>query len=167
MSQSKTKTMLHTTRNSIPAQTRAAVVERLNAGLATLIDLKLQTKQAHWTLRGPGFISVHLLLDEVAGGIDDLADEVAERIAQLGGQAQGTLALIKDNTSLDPYPADLSDVEGHVARLSDSLGKAGAQFRELSDWTDEQGDTGSSDLATETVRALDVYLWKLESNLPN
>jgi hypothetical protein len=41
------------------------------------IDLQAQMKQAHWNIRAPGFIAIHTLFDNVAGG--------------LGGTAQGTI----------------------------------------------------------------------------
>ena len=47
----------HSTRNDLPAATRARVGVLLNARLADTIDLQLQAKQAHWNVKGPHFIA--------------------------------------------------------------------------------------------------------------
>jgi DNA-binding ferritin-like protein len=35
------------------------MIELLNARLADTIDLRLQTKQAHWNVKGPNFVALH------------------------------------------------------------------------------------------------------------
>ena len=67
----------------ITSNTKAAMIELLNARLADAIDLALITKQAHWNLKGPTFIAVHEFLDEVRDDIDEHVDIIAERVAQL------------------------------------------------------------------------------------
>jgi starvation-inducible DNA-binding protein len=55
------------TKNDIREETRAKVVELLNARLADSIDLQTQTKQAHWNVKGPDFIALHELFDKSYG----------------------------------------------------------------------------------------------------
>ena len=78
---------LRATKNDLPEQTRSQVVQLLNARLADCIDLQTQTKQAHWNVRGPQFISLHKLFDEVYAAVGDYVDLIAERVVQLGGTA--------------------------------------------------------------------------------
>jgi len=82
--------MRHKTANGLSKNVRAEVVDLLAPRLADLIDLHLQLKQAHWTVRGPNFIANHELFDKLADEVEEFADEVAERIGQLGGQVDGT-----------------------------------------------------------------------------
>lgn len=42
--------------------------------------LALANQAVHWNVKGPSFISLHLLFDDVAGEIDEFADTIAERI---------------------------------------------------------------------------------------
>ena len=95
---------MHPTKNDLPEAARSKVCELLNVRLAEAIDLGLQAKQAHWNVRGPSFHSLHELFDEIATGVRKHADEVAERVAQLGGVAEGTLAAVKKRTRLAEYP---------------------------------------------------------------
>jgi len=153
------------TRIDIPAKTRIALCALLNERLADAIDLQTQCKQAHWTLRGPNFHSLHLLFDKVNEDVEDYVDLIAERIAQLGGQAQGTVQAVVQSSSLAPYPLDLIDVTGHITALSNALGTFANLVRKAIDQTDKMGDAGTSDMFTEIGRGLDSWLWMVESHL--
>ena len=85
---------LHPTRIDIPAEARSRLIPLLNGRLADAIDLHLQAKQAHWNVKGPGFIALHELFDRIAGEIDGHVDELAERVTALGGTAEGTLQAV-------------------------------------------------------------------------
>ena len=78
------------THNTLPEEIRIQSVELLNLNLAAAIDLHAQMKQAHWNVRGPGFIAIHALFDKLAGEAAGYADSLAERAGGLGGTAQGT-----------------------------------------------------------------------------
>lgn len=82
---------LHTTRMSLPEKDRIEVIALLNKTLASTADLYAQCKQAHWNVKGPEFIALHKLFDEVAERIEEQVDIVAERITSLGGTALGTI----------------------------------------------------------------------------
>jgi starvation-inducible DNA-binding protein len=153
------------TRIDIPAKTRTALCALLNERLADAIDLQTQCKQAHWTLRGPGFHALHLLFDKVNEDVEDYVDLIAERIAQLGGQAQGTVQAVVKATSLKPYPLDLIDAMGHVEALSDALGTFANQIRKAIDQADDLKDQGTADMFTEVSRGVDSWLWMVESHL--
>jgi len=58
---------------------KTATAAALNRVLADLIDLTLVGKQAHWTLVGPRFRTLHLQLDELVDAVRVHADDVAER----------------------------------------------------------------------------------------
>src|SRR5262245_3673597 len=76
---------MHKTRNDIPENTRKEMITLLNQRLADVIDLQLQAKLAHWNVRGPNFIALHKLFDEVAETVEEYVDLIAERTAALGG----------------------------------------------------------------------------------
>src|SRR6187402_1532634 len=73
----------------LKSNTKSAMIDLLNARLADAIDLALITKQAHWNLKGPTFIAVHELLDQLRDDVDEHVDIIAERVAQLDGVALG------------------------------------------------------------------------------
>jgi starvation-inducible DNA-binding protein len=153
------------TKNDLPVGTRTRVVELLNARLADAIDLGAQTKHAHWNVKGPNFIALHALFDQIAEGVEDQIDTLAERVTALGGVARGTLAAVTRATSLKAYPEEISDGHAHVEALSGALGDFGKKIRAAIDESAQLNDAGTSDLFTGISREIDKNLWFLEAHL--
>ena len=70
---------MYETNNDLSETTRRSVIEILNEHLADAIDLQLQAKQAHWNIKGPNFVGLHELFDQVAAQAREYADQIAER----------------------------------------------------------------------------------------
>lgn len=156
---------MHPSRIDMPQDRRAALVQLLNHRLSDLIDLHLQAKQAHWNVRGPNFIALHELFDKVAEVADEHTDEVAERIAQLGGIAEGTVQAVHGRTHLHDYPLTIVSGHEHVEALSSALAKLAQLAREAIDKSTELGDVDTADLFTGVSRDIDKYLWFVEAHL--
>src|SRR5438094_445305 len=109
---------MYPTRNDLPATVRQQMVELCNARLADAIDLQTQTKQAHWNVKGPHFISLHELFDKVNGDVEDYVDLLAERAVQLGGTVEGTARSVAKRTTLPEYPVRGGSGRQHVDALS-------------------------------------------------
>lgn len=152
-------------RIELPDNTRKAMIALLNARLADAIDLRLAVKQAHWNVRGPTFIALHLLFDEVQGRVDAFVDDIAERCATLGGVAGGTVKVVGASTSLNAYPADITAQGDHLKALSDILAQFGKNARAAIDAADEANDKDTADLFTNISRTVDKDLWFVESHL--
>ena len=113
----------------VDAVTMAAAIELLNARLADAIDMYNQTKQAHWTVKGPDFYQLHELFDKVAEAIEEGVDEIAERAVELGGVVDGTVQGVAKRTTLKPYPVDTKSGRDHLTRLSKALAAYGKNLR--------------------------------------
>jgi len=153
------------TRNDLPAGKRTKVITVLNARLADAIDLSLQTKHAHWNVKGPNFIALHELFDKLAESVAEHIDELAERVTAFGGTAHGTIAAVARATTLKPYPQEISEGLAHVEALSGALAAFGAKVRAAIDTTAELADADTADLFTGISRESDKYLWFLEAHL--
>jgi starvation-inducible DNA-binding protein len=155
---------MFSTKNDLPEETRAQVIDLLNQRLADCIDLQTHCKQAHWNVKGPHFIGLHKLFDEINEAVEDYVDDIAERIVQLGGQAEGTARLVVARSALIDYPPALSTGAEHVAALSDSLSAFGRTVRMGIDEADELEDKDTADLLTEVSRGIDKWLWFVEAH---
>ncbi len=153
---------MHHTKNNQNA--KAVSIELLQARLADAIDVALITKQAHWNLKGPQFIGVHLMLDKFRDEQDEFVDEMAERITQLGGTARGTVQEVNAKSALAPYPVDIYQVSDHVHALIDRYATFANAVRANIDEVDEAGDPDTADLFTEVSRGMDKQLWFLEAH---
>src|SRR6266566_591934 len=139
---------LYPTKNDLPEASRREVVGLLNQRLADCIDLQTQCKQAHWNVKGPAFIALHKLFDEINGAVAEYADLLAERIVQLGGIAEGTVGVVAERSELVDYPLTLSTGAEHVAALSDALAMFGRTVRVGIEEMNDLQDAGSADILT-------------------
>lgn len=155
---------MHPTKNDLPQKVRSKVGSVLADRLADATDLMLQTKQAHWNVKGPNFIALHELFDKVNDSAEEWVDLIAERIVQLGGQAEGTLQATAARTSMTPYPISIVSGKDHVEALSSALASFGKKVRAAIDKTDKLGDKDTADLFTEVSRDVDKYLWFVEAH---
>lgn len=156
---------MHETKIDLPEGLRTRVVRLLNERLADAIDLGAQSKHAHWNVKGPNFIALHELFDEIAEHVEEHIDLLAERITALGGTAHGTLRAAARATSLPPYPEDIVEGLAHVQALATALADFGRKVRKGIAETAEWGDADTSDLLTEISRSADKDLWFLEAHL--
>ena len=107
---------MHQTHNTLSENIRTQSVAALNKHLAAAIDLHGQIKQAHWNVRGPNFIAIHKLFDEVADTALEASDLLAERAAGLGGTAEGTVQVATAKSFLVPYEIGVVDAAKHFAQ---------------------------------------------------
>jgi starvation-inducible DNA-binding protein len=160
-----TQKVLFPTRIDLPDDTRASTIQLLNGRLADALDLERQAKQAHWNVRGASFMPLHVLFDETAALAVAWADEIAERIAQLGGVAEGTVQAIAERTALSPAPLVADDASGWVTVVADALAGFANAAREGIEEADDADDAVTTDLLTRVVGAADKQLWFVESHL--
>ena len=161
---STASTRLYTTKNDLPEPARIEAIGLLNQRLADCIDLQTQSKQAHWNVKGPSFIALHKLFDEVYEAAGEYADLLAERVVQLGGVAEGTVGVVTERSTLVDYPLGLTTGAEHVAALSDALAEFGRTARVGIEEMNELEDAGSADILTEISRGVDKWLWFVESH---
>src|SRR5918999_5609525 len=155
---------LYRTKNDLPAPARAEASRLLNERLADCIDLQTMCKQAHWNVKGPQFIALHKLFDEINEDVEEYVDLIAERVVQLGGIAEGTARLVAQRTTLLDYPPTISAGPEHVAALSDVLAQFGRIVRIGIEEMNELEDAASADILTEICRGVDKWLWFVEAH---
>ena len=156
---------LYATKNDLSGQTRTQVITLCNARLADSVDLQTQVKQAHWNVKGPDFIALHKLFDDINEDVEEYVDLTAERVVQLGGIAEGTARLIVKSSKIPEYPTNIADGHQHVDALSSALAAYGKLARAAIDEANKLGDADTADIFTEISRGVDKWLWFVEAHL--
>lgn len=159
------KQKMYATRIDIAEDIRVKINSILNQTLAATLDLKTQTKQAHWNVKGTDFYQLHELFDEMAGELEEYVDMVAERVTALGGVALGTARMAAAESILPEYPLEAVTGIEHITALADRYAAYGKHVREAIDTTDDLGDADTADMYTEISRTIDKRLWFLEAHL--
>lgn len=152
------------TLNDLPKESREELIGLINIRLAGAIDLQMQMKQAHWNVKGPHFISLHELFDEISEDVETYVDLIAERAVQLGGIAEGTVRQSALRSHLGEYPLEISDGIEHVFAVSEALATFGHEIRMAIDEATDLEDAGTADLFTEVSRGIDKWLWFVEAH---
>ncbi|OGL69417.1 MAG: DNA starvation/stationary phase protection protein Dps [Candidatus Tectomicrobia bacterium RIFCSPLOWO2_12_FULL_69_37] len=153
------------TSHGLSPEARAEVIPMLQASLADALDLYTQLKQAHWNIKGPGFIALHKLFDEAAGEAEEWVDELAERIVELGGLARGTARAAAAESRLPAYPAGITAERDHLRAVVGALSAFAASARAAIDEAADACDAGTADLFTQISRGVDKHLWFVEAHL--
>ncbi len=153
------------TRIDIPADKREKLIALLNQHLADTFDLMSQTKFAHWNVKGPNFIALHKLFDELTETVEDSVDDIAERLTALGGVAMGTVRQAAATSRTPEFPAGTHKGLEVVAALADRYAVVAKSTREAIDKSDAMGDKDTADLFTQVSRELDQALYFLEAHL--
>src|SRR6266704_3116989 len=85
--------------------------------LADVFALYLKTKNFHWHMSGRHFRDYHLLLDEHAGQIFAMTDDIAERARKLGVATLRSVSDISRNQRLEDNNQDFVRPEDMLAEL--------------------------------------------------
>lgn len=152
--------------NPLPKKAKKTSSDMLLSVVADSSVLYGHVKTAHWNLKGPGFIGIHRLLDEVADALLKSIDETAERARQLGQTVDGNLTVLAKSSHLASFPSGIVDAETVCKELGTSMSYVIAQLRDSIEKADEAGDPITADLLTKMSGGLELQLWLLESHLP-
>jgi starvation-inducible DNA-binding protein len=150
--------------NGLSQAIRADIVRSLNRDLANLQLLYQRYKKDHWTVRGIHFRELHLLFEEHANQVLAHVDEIAERIAGLGGVPVSMPDEIVEYATIGQLPSGAYDVKSMLARTLHALEVMEVEIREDMKRTDELGDLVSNDLLNDTLDTLEKQSWFIASH---
>ena len=140
------------------------VRDRLQQRLVALIDLELTLKHIHWNVVGPTFIGVHEMLDPQVAAVREMVDEVAERIATLGGSPVGTPGFVASHRSWDDYSILRATTLEHLGALDIVYRGVVADHRAAIDEL-EDPDPVTQDVLIEQSAKLEQYQWFVRAHL--
>jgi starvation-inducible DNA-binding protein len=144
--------------------TRKTLVENLNEAALTLRNVQLAVKVAHWNVRGPNFVELHELFDQLYGHLEGGVDLLAERAVQLGGVALGTAQEVAGVAPADAT-AQLPDGSACVAWVAERAARASARLYQGIAEAEDAGDPVTADILTGLARQIDKDFWWVRAHL--
>lgn len=140
------------------------VIETLQHRLTSLLDLQLTLKHIHWNVVGSTFIGVHEMLDPQVDAVRLMSDDIAERIATMGGQPVGTPGFITKNRGWDDYSLLRASTGEHLAALdlvyTGVIADHRAAMKEFEDL-----DLVSQDMMIAQTEKLEMFQWFVRAHL--
>lgn len=154
------------TQIGIPPEDSVQVADSLNRLLADENVLYIKTRKAHWNVEGRDFRAQHKFFEEQYRQLEEIIDNVAERIRSIGHFADASLQeflklthltekVRENNDSLDFIKDLLEDHETIIIHIRENIN------RYANDWHDQ----GSSDFITGLMETHEKMAWMLRSSL--
>lgn len=156
--------MTHTSVPGLESDAASEVTGQLAQRLLSLIDLQLTLKHVHWNLTGANFIAVHQMLDEHVADVRLMADDVAERIAILGGEPIGTPGHVASKRTWDDYPLGRADSVTHLRKLDEVYDGIIADHRAAVKRTGDL-DPVTQDLLIGQTGKLELQQWFIRAHI--
>lgn len=142
------------------------VAQSLNRLLADEHVLYIKTRNAHWNVEGADFLTKHRFFEEQYGELQDMIDDVAERIRTLGHYAEATMAAFLKQTHLTEETREKNDSAGFMKSLLKDHEAIIFHLRENIDrCANEWHDMGTSDFITGLMEKHEKMAWMLRAHL--
>jgi len=147
-----------------------AVVEisgALRQLLADVFALYLKTKNFHWHMRGRHFRDYHLLLDEHAGQLFAMTDDIAERARKLGGTTLRSISDISHNQRLKDNNVESVAPKDMLAELCADNQQLTRFLRSAHEVCDKFNDVATASLIETWVDESERRAWFLSQIAPD
>jgi starvation-inducible DNA-binding protein len=145
---------------------RHKVITILNTLLADEFLLYTKTRNYHWNVVGPQFNDLHKFFEAQYEALDDVIDEVAERVRALGGRASGTLEEFRASARLGEKPGTVPPArEMLAALLADHEALTRTLREDIGTVNDRLQDLGTADFLTGLLEQHEKAAWMLRSFL--
>jgi starvation-inducible DNA-binding protein len=150
----------------IKTKNTAAIALSLNQLLADEHVLYIKTRNAHWNVEGPDFLSIHRFFEEQYKQLEELIDDIAERIRTIGHYAEAKLAAFLRETHLSEESREKNNSAGFIKSLLEDHESIIIHLRENIDtYINEWGDAGSGDFITGLMEKHEKMAWMLRAHL--
>ncbi|MEO8850675.1 MAG: DNA starvation/stationary phase protection protein [Allobranchiibius sp.] len=140
------------------------LVESLQKRLSAYNDLHLTLKHVHWNVVGPHFIAVHEMIDPQVDLVRGYADEVAERIATLGGSPAGTPGAIEKDRTWNDYSIGRDTVMAHLGAV-DKVYDGIIEDNRKAITTSSELDPITEDMLIGQTAQLEKFQWFVRAHL--
>ena len=138
-----------------------AIAKAVNGLLADAFALYVKTKNFHWHVSGPHFRDYHLLLDDQAGEVYAMTDDIAERVRKIGGTTIRSIGHIARLQRLKDNNADYVEPSGMLAELREDNQALVESMRAVHELCDEANDVATASLIENWIDQTEKRVWFL------
>lgn len=140
------------------------IIERLQHRLNATLDLQLTLKHVHWNVVGPNFVGVHEMLDPWVNDVQLMSDDLAERIATLGGTPMGTPGYVATHRTWDDYKLVKATGPEHLKALNRVYEGVVGDHRKVAAELEDL-DLVSQDMVLTQLEKLEMHQWFIRAHL--
>lgn len=155
---------IHYTTPGLDEKQAVKIIALLQSRLHACNDLHLTLKHVHWNVVGPHFIAVHEMIDPQVEAVRGMADDLAERIAILGGSPKGTPGSIVAERKWDDYSLGRAGTQEHLGALDLVYRGVLTTYREAIGALEEL-DPVTQDMVIGQTEQLELFHWFIRAHL--
>ncbi len=155
-------------------KTNIGLDEKDRSGSATILNhllsdeflLYTKTRNYHWNVTGRDFYELHKFFEEQYEALDEIMDEVAERVRSLGHFAFGTMEQFSKFSRLKESIADTTsagDMLQHLLTDHETIIRHLREDQQLA--AEKYHDAGTSDFLTGLMEQHEKMAWMLRAFL--
>ncbi|RBQ06755.1 Dps family protein [Pedobacter miscanthi] len=154
------------TNTGISPQHLTEVAHSLSRILADEYLLYTKTRKAHWNIEGPDFYNMHKFFEVQYTALEEIIDQVAERIRKLGHFAPATLKQFLQLTHLSEEDREKNNSEGFIKILLADHESISVHLREnVNKFNGLLKDAGTGDYITGLLEKHETMAWMLRAHL--
>ena len=154
-------TTLQATTTDLSHDGVAEICSELRQLLADVFAIYMKTKNFHWHMSGKHFRDYHLLLDEHAGQIFAMTDDIAERARKIGGTTLHSISDIARHQRLKDNNDEYVSPKEMLAELCDDNQQLTRFLRATHEVCDEHNDVATASLIENWIDETERRTWFL------
>jgi len=148
----------------VEADKRKPVTDDLQATVVELLELFHDSKQSHWNLRGPLYLSLHEKLQENADEYRKYADLLAERVLQVGNPIDGRTSVVAATANLGELPGGYLTDKQVLTIMTERIAAVAKRVRQRIDHLSKVDEVTSNQLQDLSYQ-LDKHVWQFRVHM--
>ncbi|MEI6753172.1 MAG: DNA starvation/stationary phase protection protein [Paludibacter sp.] len=154
------------TQIGIKPENSVKVADILNKLLSDEHVLYIKTRNAHWNVESPDFMAVHKFFESQYIQLEEIIDQVAERIRSINHYAIGTMTDYLKLTQLNEESRENNDSISYIKDLNCDHEAVIIELREnIHRLANDFHDLGTSDFITGLMEKHEKMAWMLRAHL--
>lgn len=137
-------------------------IDMLSIALADEMTLYVKTRKFHWNVSGQSFMELHKLFEAQYTELEEIIDQLAERINKLGSKTIGTMEEFIKISRIKEAPGKYPDQKGMIKELlTDHESMIVALRKDI----EADSDAGTVDYFTKLIQDHESIAWILRRYL--
>jgi starvation-inducible DNA-binding protein len=140
------------------------MVEKLNVYLSNVQIMYMNVRGYHWNIVGKQFFALHEKFEEQYDTLNEMADEIAERILMLDGTPLHSfteylkISSIKERSNVNTAEATIQSLLSDTAKLLE-------MERDILTIASDNEDDGTASMVSEYIGAQEKMIWMFNAFL--
>ncbi|MCW0483057.1 Dps family protein [Gaoshiqia sediminis] len=140
------------------------MVEKLNAYLSNVQIMYMNVRGYHWNVVGKQFFALHAKFEDVYNSLNEMADEIAERILMLDGKPLHSFSEYIKVSSIKER-LNVSSAEDTIKALLEDTAKLLEAEREILALASDNDDDGTASLMSGFIGEQEKMVWMFNALL--